>query len=106
MPPAACVTVAALILIGRFASVDNSFTGPMLLLRYSYMVLLVLLGWRLLVRRHMSFGFFVGILLDAVLFKAVLLTPGRNYAVRMAVYYGGCLSESAWSCRRCNEHEV
>ena len=77
----------------------------LLLLRYTYMLLLVLVGWRLLVadmllspnNRHLvvSSGFFVGILLNAFLFKAEVLAPRANYAVRMAVYYLGCLCLAA-----------
>ena len=93
--------------------------AAMLLLRYTYMVLLTLVGWRLLVadvigdnRNHSnhrrrrvtspSSGFFVGILLNAFLFKAEVLAPRVNYAARMAVYYAGCacLAASPAAARR------
>ena len=90
--------LGAAVLLKFFEPVKNDEHSTYLLfLRYTYMLLLTLLGWRLLVadvlgsNRRTSSGFFVGILINAFLYKAEVLAPRENYAARMAVYYAGCV---------------
>eukprot|EP00756_Hemistasia_phaeocysticola_P048541 Hpha_TRINITY_DN22961_c0_g1::TRINITY_DN22961_c0_g1_i1::g.154068::m.154068 len=93
LPPALCVGMAAAVLRGYEGSQEDS-SAAVAALRGIYMLLLVFVGWRLLARPRpvVSFGFFIGILANAFLFKAAPWGPDMNYWVRMGVYYGGCLS--------------
>ena len=64
----------------------DAASGSALLVRYLYVFLLIVLGWRLWVisvQRRWAFHFFLGILINAFLFKASLLSPGMNFAARM-----------------------